>query len=183
MINDEQDIRAIAKIRQGNPDAYADIVERYKNLIYNLVSKITGNLFEAEDIAQDVFIHIYKNLNHYDETKRFFPWMYTVALNVIRNHHYKKTPLVLSSEQKGLADKWLKHSDTPEKTVAIAQQQRILARCILDIPIKQREAIVLRYYQGMSFEEIAEIQSCSVSAAKMRVYRCLELLKRLMKDS
>ena len=183
MNSDEQDIRAIAKIRQGDRDAYSDIVEKYKGLIYNLVTKITANLLEAEDIAQDVFIQIYKNLNRYDETKRFFPWMYTVALNVIRNQHKKMRLLTLRSEQKGLADKWLKHYETPEKSVAIAQQQMILARCILDLPMKQREAIVLRYYQGLAFEEIAEIQSCSVSAAKMRVYRCLEHLKRLMKDS
>ena len=183
MNSDEKDIRAIEKIRQGDRDAYSDIVKKYKGLIYNLVIKITGNLFEAEDITQDVFIQIYKNLNRYDETKRFFPWMYTVALNVIRNKQSKKTPLILSSEQEALADGWLKHSDTPEKTVAVAQQQMILARCILDLPIKQREAIVLRYYQGLAFEEIAEIQSCSVSAAKMRVYRCLEQLKHLMKDS
>ena len=182
MNSDEQDIRAIAKIRQGDRNAFSDIVDKYKGLIYNLVTKITGNSLEAEDITQDVFIQIYKNLNRYDVTKRFFPWMYTVALNVIRNKQTKRTPLVLSSEQEGLADKWLKYLDTPEKTVAIAQQQMILARCILDLPIKQREAIVLRYYQGLAFEEIAEIQSCSVSAAKMRVYRCLEQLKRRIKD-
>ena len=183
MNSDEQDIRAIAQIRQGDRDAYSDIVKKYKGLIYNLVIKITGNLSEAEDITQDVFVQIYKNLNRYDETKRFFPWMYTVALNVIRNKQNKKAPVILSSEQEALADQWLQHSETPEKTVSIAQQQMILARCILDLPMKQREAIVLRYYQGLAFEEIAEIQSCSVSAAKMRVYRCLEHLKNLMKDS
>jgi RNA polymerase sigma-70 factor (ECF subfamily) len=109
--------------------------------------------------------------------------MYTVALNLIRNHQRKKKPLILYSDPERVADERLNHSETPEKKFLIIQQQRILARFILDLRMNYREAIVLRFYQDLAFEEIAEIQSCSVSAAKMRVYRSLERLKDLMQNA
>ena len=179
---DERDIGVIRQVLQGERDAYADIVERYKNPIYNLAVRLTGNLSDAEDLAQDVFIRVYENLDRFDITKRFFPWMYTVALNVIRNYNTKNKPKLMRFQKDNYSDKWLKHTDTPEKSVSENQQQKKLARCILKLPTIQKEAVVLRYYQGLTFEEIAEVRSCSLSAAKMRVYRGLEQLNRLMQS-
>ena len=179
---DERDIRVIRQVLRGDRDAYADIVERYKNPIYNLAVRLTGSLSDAEDLAQDAFIRIYEILDRFDDSKRFFPWMYTVALNVIRNDVKKKRSFVFRMQTGDVSDKWLKDTDTPEKSVSDNQQQKILSRCILKLPITQKEAVVLRYYQNLAFEEIAEIQACSVSAAKMRVYRGLEQLNHLMQS-
>ncbi len=182
MSYDEHDIRVIRQVLRGDRDAYADIVERYKNPIYNLAVRLTGSLSDAEDLAQDAFIRIYEILDRFDDSKRFFPWMYTVALNVIRNDVKKKRSFVFRMQTGDVSDKWLKDTDTPEKSVSDNQQQKILSRCILKLPITQKEAVVLRYYQNLAFEEIAEIQACSVSAAKMRVYRGVEQLNRLMQS-
>lgn len=180
MNSDEMDIRVIKNIRTGDRDAYADIVESYKGLIYNLAFRMTGSLSDAEDLAQDVFIRVFETLDRFDDSKRFFPWMYMIALNLIRNHLKRNKPILLRFKKERFTDESLKHIDTPEKSVSEKQQRRNLDRRILGLPLKKREAIVLRYYQGLPFEEIAEIQSCSVSAAKMRVYRSLKQLKRLM---
>jgi RNA polymerase sigma-70 factor (ECF subfamily) len=182
MNHNERDIRVIRQVLRGNRDAYADIVERYKSPIYNLAVRLTGSLSEAEDLAQDVFIRVYEILDRFDDSKRFFPWMYTVALNVIRNHIKKKRSIFLRFQTNTVADKWHKDTNTPEKSVSDSQQHERLARYILKLPILQKEAIVLRYYQSLAFEEIAEIQACSVSAAKMRVYRGLEQLNRLLQS-
>ena len=179
---DEHDIRVIWQVLRGDRNAYADIVERYKSPIYNLAIRLTGNLTDADDLAQDIFIRVYERLDRFDVTKRFFPWMYTVALNVIRNYNRKNKSIFLRFHNNNSEDKWLKHSETPEKNVAENQEQKKLARCILKLPIIQKEAVVLRYYQGLTFEEIAEVGSCSLSAAKMRVYRGLEQLNRLMQS-
>ena len=168
---------------RGDREAYADIVERYKSPIYNLAARLTGSQSDAEDLAQDVFIRVYETLDRFDVTKRFFPWMYTVALNVIRNDLKKKRSIFFRIQTENDTNKWLKNTNTPEKSVSDNQQQKKLARCILKLPITQKEAVVLRYHQNLTFEEIAEIQTCSVSAAKMRVYRGLEKLNRLMKSS
>ena len=179
---DGQDIRVIRQVLRGDRNAYADIVERYKNPIYNLAIRLTGSLADADDLAQDIFIRVYERLDRFDVTKRFFPWMYIIALNVIRNYNRKNKSIFLSLQNNNSADKWLKHTETPEKSVSENQQQKKLARCILKLPMIQKEAVVLRYHQGLTFEEIAEVRSCSLSAAKMRVYRGLELLNRLMQS-
>jgi len=179
---DEHDIRVIRQVLRGDRDAYADIVERYQSPIYNLAVKLTGSLSDAEDLAQDVFLRVYESLDRFDNSKRFFPWMYTVALNVIRNYNKKNKQIFLRIQQENFTDKWLKHTETPEKNVSENQQQKKLARCILKLPIRLKEAVVLRYYQGLTFGEIAEARSCSLSAAKMRVYRGLEQLNRLMQS-
>lgn len=180
---DEMDIRAIQRVRQGNRNAFADIVERYNSPIYNLAFRLTGCLADAEDLAQEVFIRVYESLSRFDDSRRFFPWMYTVALNVIRNYQRKKRPIFQHIQADILLAKWLKDTVTPEKNVSDVQQRKILAQCILKLSTSKKEAVVLRYYQGLTFEEIAEIQSCSISAAKMRVYRGLEKLNRLMRDA
>ena len=94
---DDRDIRVIRQVLRGDRDAYADIVERYKSPIYNLAVRLTGSLSDAEDLAQDAFIRIYEILDRFDDSKRFFPWMYTVALNVIRNDVKKKRSICFSN--------------------------------------------------------------------------------------
>ena len=182
MNNDEQDIRVIKKIRHGDRNAYADIVERYKGPIYNLAVKLTGSVADADELAQDVFVRVYENLDRFDDSKRFFPWLYTVASNVIRNHLKKHRSILFRFKKANFTHEQLRDTHTPEKSVSDIQQQKKLSQCILKLPTIQKEAVVLRYYQELSFEEIAEIQSCSVAAAKMRVYRALEQLNSFMKN-
>lgn len=182
MKHDERDIQVVRQVLRGNRDAYADIVERYKSPVYNLAVRLTGSLSEAEDLAQEVFIRVYETLDRFDDSKRFFPWMYTVALNVIRNDAKKKKSIFFRIQTDNVPDKWLKDTNTPEKSVSDSQQHQRLARFVLKLPTLQKEAIVLRYYQSLAFDEIAEIQACSISAAKMRVYRGLEQLNRLMQS-
>lgn len=180
MNSDDQDIRIVRQIRRGDKDAYAAIVEKYKNRIYALAVRLTGSPSDAEDLAQEVFLHIFEKQHAFDETRRFYPWMYTLALNVIRNHLKKNRAIFSRIDRRYDAEHQSKVAVTAEDSFSIAQQQNKLARCILRLPAMQKEAVILRYYQELSFEDISEIQACSISAAKMRVYRGLEKLNRLM---
>ncbi len=179
----DQEKETIQAVLAGDRRAYARIVDAHKTAIFNLVYRMTGSVTEAEDIAQDTFIRAYNKLWRYDPSRPFFTWLYTIALNLTRNHLKKN---------KKTEFRHLEWSDTtafevggatatePEASLIDGEQQKELQECLLKLPRDMREALVLRFIDDRSFEEIAVILGISLSAAKMRVYRGLEKLKNIM---
>ncbi len=177
----EQENEVIKSVLQGKREAYAVLVDAYRTQIFNLAYRMTGNYEDASDLAQETFIRAYRNLRQFDPGKRFFTWLYTIGLNLIRNH-LKKRGREISREN---ATQISSEAGTDQGTQAeqdLIQAQEIhhLEICLQKLPTDLREAIVLRFYQDLSFEEIAVISDASLSAVKMRVYRGLEQLKRLV---
>jgi len=168
----------IERIRTGDRNAYAILVERYSVPIFNLAFRMTGRYETAEDLSQQAFVRAYEGLESFDATRRFFPWLYTIALNGIRNHLGKRDPL-LSLDVKGHRDQSA-GSNSPELAVIERQGEENLKQCLEQLPLSLKEAVILRYYQDLAFDEIAEILDLSLSAAKMRVYRGLERLRTLL---
>jgi RNA polymerase sigma-70 factor (ECF subfamily) len=171
----------IARVRAGDRDAYAALVDAYKGAIFNLAFRMTGSYHDADDLAQETFIRAYENLRRYDSEKRFFTWLYTISLNLIRNH-LKKRGQHQSREttEQNISERGNANDASMEQDMIQAQEFRHLESCLLALPADLREAVVLRFYQDLSFEEISVISDASVSAAKMRVYRGLEQLHLLM---
>ena len=81
-----KDIDIIRRVLEGNRDSYALIVDKYKGPIFNLTYRMTGSYDDASDLAQETFIRAYKNLSRFNTEKKFFTWLYTISLNLIRNH-------------------------------------------------------------------------------------------------
>jgi len=178
----EKESTIIRRILCGEHQAYARLIDEYKAPVYNLVLKLTDNREDAEDLAQEIFIRAFEALDRFDIRKRFFPWLYTIALNTIRNHHKKKKPLLTRNFETLLGGRRTAETRNPEHMVQSKQVSQILDRCIRKLPLPQKEAIVLRYYQELTFEEIAEIQKITISAAKMRVYRGLKHLSKIFHE-
>jgi RNA polymerase sigma-70 factor (ECF subfamily) len=165
----------VAKVLKGDRKAYALLVEEYKSPLYNLAYRMTGNFEDADDLTQEAFIRAYQYLWRYDPRKKFFTWLYTIALNLIKNH-FKKNKYNKSFEEVGalsLADK----NPSPEERLIEAQE---ISSCLLRLEYEIRALLIMKYQQELSFEEIAEITGKSLSAVKMRIYRGLEKLKELM---
>lgn len=175
------DAEIIDIVLKGDSKAYAIIVEKFKTPIFNLAYRMTGNRTDAEDLTQEIFIRAYLHLNKFNPEKRFFTWLYTIALNLIRNHlktlsrrRRDESQIVLINAQQNDAGNRQIHPEPFEP------ESILLETSLLRLPSDLREVIVLRYYQGLSFEEIASITGKSQSAVKMRTYRGLEKLKKTM---
>lgn len=167
----------ISRILAGDKEAYTVLIDTYKKPVFNLAYRLTGNYHEAEDLAQDTFVKAYAKLKYFNPQKSFFTWMYSLSLNIIRNHlKKKKRAKFLEIDNNSAAE-----SSSPERSMIELQEIELLQRCFNRLPVDVREIIALKYYQGLSFESIADIYGISLSAAKMRVYRGLEKLKALMK--
>ncbi len=174
-MNQRQEKELIVHILKGHQDKYALIVEKYKGPVFNLICRMTGNYQDAEDLAQETFVRAYESLWRFNTKKRFFPWLCAIGLNLTRNYLKKKTVFAVSEPETLASD-----TNNPEQILVRQQEADRLAQCLGKLPIRLREAVVLRYYQDLSFEEVSEILGISLSAAKMRVYRGLEKLRELM---
>ena len=167
----------VAKVLKGDRKAYALLVEEYKSPLYNLAYRMTGNFEDADDLTQEAFIRAYQYLWRYDPRKKFFTWLYTIALNLIKNHYKKNRKHNISKELSAylLAD----NSPSPETKMIEAQE---ISSCLLRLEYEIRALLIMKYQQELSFEEIAEITGKSLSAVKMSIYRGLDHLKKLMKE-
>lgn len=182
VITEENNI--VERILAGERELYAVLVDRYKTPIFNLAFRMTASCEDADDLAQETFVRAFNKLRLFDKEKSFFTWLYTIGLNVIRNHLAKKTKDSLTASDRVDDGKYLLNaadcSLDPEQFTADNQLRELLEFCLLKLTLDLREALALRFYQGLSFEDMAEITGCSVSAMKMRVYRGIEELQRLM---
>ncbi len=170
-----EDADLIRQAARGSVEAYNLLVSRWEKRIYNYLLRTTGNREDALDLTQDVFLKAYQNLRKLDNQERFAPWLYRIAHNEAYSMFRKRRPEAdveeLEPEGTGFGITMGGSSVFPiELSLAVASA---LERLTPD----QREAVVLKIYQGFKFEEMSEILSCPVSTVKSRLYTALELLK------
>jgi RNA polymerase sigma-70 factor (ECF subfamily) len=143
--------------------------------MYNYLLRITGNREDALDLAQDVFLKAYQNLRKLDDPDRFGPWLYRIAHNEAYSLFRKRKPEV---DVDDVAPEATGQGITMGGTSVFPVELSLAVAAALDrLSPDQREAVVLKHYQGFKFEEMAEILSCPVSTVKSRLYTALELLK------
>jgi len=172
----------ITRVLGGDRSAYTQVVNRYKGPIFNLAFRMTGSYHDADDLTQETFLKAYVALGKFKGERKFFTWLYTISLNLIRNHLRGAKPApepleALCSSEPG------SDFENPEGCAIRGEEFRLLDLCVRKLTPDVREAVVLRFHQGLSFEDIAEISGCSLSAAKMKVYRGLEKLRSLMEET
>ena len=170
-----EDADLIRRAAKGSVEDYNLLVSRWEKRVYNYLLRITANREDALDLTQDVFLKAYQNLRKLDDVSRFAPWIYRIAHNEAYSMFRKRRPETdvdeVEPESTGNGVSVGGTSVFPiELTLAVGSA---LDRLSAD----QREAVVLKIYQGFKFEEMAEILGCPVSTVKSRLYTALDLLK------
>jgi RNA polymerase sigma-70 factor, ECF subfamily len=165
----------VIRVLKGDRQAFALLIEEYKTPVYNLAYRMTGNPEDADDLTQETFIRAYQYLWRYDTGRKFFTWLYTLALNIIRNHLKKDKDNRISE----VLNEHLSAGKNPSPEDKLIETQEI-NYCLLLLPYESRALLIMKFYQGLSFGEISEITGKSPGAVKMSVYRSLEKLKELM---
>jgi len=167
-----EDRDLIAKARRGNVDAYNVLVSRWERRVFNYLLRLVANREDALDLSQDVFLKAYQNLRKLDDPAKFPAWLFRIAHNEAYSLLRKNRPdgELVSEPRSGEASARMYPI---ELTLAV---QGALGRLTED----QREAVVLKIYQGFKFEEMAEILACPVSTLKSRLYTALDLLKQTL---
>lgn len=163
----------IERARRGDVDAFNFLVSRWEKRVYNYLLRLVGNREDALDVCQDVFLKAYQNLRKLDDPARFAAWLFRIAHNEAHSLFRKRRPESAeeSEQATGMAVAVGGAGILPlELSLAVASAlERLTA--------EQREAVVLKVYQGFKFEEMAEILGCPVSTVKSRLYTAFGILK------
>lgn len=168
-----EDTDLIRKARRGDVEAYNLLISRWEKRVYNYLLRIVGDREEALDLSQDVFLKAYQNLRKLDDPARFAPWLFRIAHNEAFSSFRKRRPereTAGQSEYEGGERAAVAPAFPIELSIAVTT-------ALAKLPAEQREAVILKIYQGFKFEEMAEIFGCPVSTVKSRLYAALDVLK------
>ena len=171
----------IGRVLGGDREAFAVLVDAYKGPVFSLAFRMTGSTQDADDLTQESFLRAFQSLGRFRAGERFFPWLYTVSLNVIRNHLRKVKALPEEAAGKGMPD-----ATDPRGDAADAAIGRERGRRLQGLPAEAARAgpggpgpALLR---GAGFEDIASVTGDTLSSAKMKVYRGLEKIRAMMEE-
>lgn len=184
MTPEEPAKEVILKAREGDHDAFSCVVKAYETIIYNLAYRLCRDRAEAWDMAQDAFLRVFENFGKYDPALPFRPWLLKVAANVCLNRIRGRRRL-----EPTLTD--IEDPDGERMTAAVAMDparaaenrdtaQRV-REAVAALPPDYRVIVVLRYLQGLSYEEIAATLDLALGTVKNRLFRARDALKERLK--
>ena len=178
------DFALMERIRTGDHHAFRTLVERHQNAVIGTVAKMLGSPSEAEDIAQQVFLRIWRHASKYRPDAKFTTYLFTITRNLVFNETRRRSrKKEVSAEER---EENLHHSieaspeHQPDAELLHAELQRAVDAAIAGLPESQRMAVVLRRYEQLSYEEIADVLDLSVSAVKSLLFRARSTLKETL---
>ena len=167
--------------QSGNKDAIAMIFTRYKNPILNFCLRILGNRADAEEITSEVFLNLFSKQYTHNPQAKFSTWLYTIARNCCISRIRKRKNLVSIWFKKddGSVDQWdvEDSSDISRESLEKNEMAKHVRLAISKLPLEQKEAIVLREYHSLNYEQISQILSCSLEKTKILIFRAREQLR------
>jgi len=167
----------VYEILSGDVNSYALLVKRYQKPIYNLMMRMTGSDQDALDLTQETFVRAYEKLEKFSPSAPFFPWLYTMGLNLARDflRRAKRSPI----ESYEPDDSFSIEIDQYDRLADQIEVQKV-SEVLQSLPVDYREALLLRFHEGFSVGEVAYALGLSLSAAKMRIHRGLLKLRQLL---
>ena len=169
--------------------AFEELVEKYKQPVINLIYRTLPDATEAEDLAQNVFVQVFKSAHRYEVSAKFSTWLYTIARNLSLNEIRRRSRHPADS----LDQTHPEHEDqplrqfedgknfSPPEALLQNELENKITEAVAELPENQRTAILLCRHEEMSYEEIAKVLGCSLSATKSLIHRGRETLKQKLK--
>ena len=170
------DEELVSAFRSGDLSAFDTLVQRWERKIQGAVYRIMGSGEDARDLAQETFLRAYRGLATFKSEARFSSWLYQIALNLCRDRLRQrrgKTLVSIEDLDPATAARIERTEATAQDLVEAKDLGRLVASAMSELPEEQREVIVLKEYQGLTFQEIADSLDVPVSTVKTRLYRGL----------
>jgi len=183
----DADAELMLRVRRGDRAAFRELVERHQRGVIQTIHRAIGDAWEAEDLAQRVFVQVWRSAGRYEPTAKFTTWLFTIVHNTILNEHRRRArrgaesldALAQSDEETETLGAQFADAQSPDPARAASERelQARIGAAIRRLPDNQRTAVVLCRFEGLSYEEIAKVLHCSVPAVKSLLHRAREALK------
>lgn len=183
--NDEENVRLMLMVRDGDMRAFERLVELHQSTVIGTAARMIGNLDDAHDIAQQVFVRVWKSAPRYEPTAKFTTWLFTILRNLVFNESRRRSrrlEVPLENESEDDAPKQFADfaAPAPDDLTQQKELEEALERAITSLPEKQRLALILRRHEEMPYEQICEVLGMSLPALKSLLFRArTELRKHL----
>ncbi len=177
----------LRRLRDRDERAFRELVEAHRDRVFNITYRMLGNRAEAEDVAQEVFIAVFKTIDHFREESKFSTWLYRIAVNHCKNrikylsrrHDRDRDELDESTHGTGVNGTiGGPVPSAPDKQLASAQMEKLMQEAIANLEDDQRIVVVLRDVEDLSIEEICEITGLPDGTVKSRLHRARLVLRK-----
>ena len=183
------DAALMLRVKQGDATAFTQLVNKYKQPMMNFAYRTLRDLTEAEDLAQNVFVQVYKSARRYEPSAKFSTWLFTIARNLCLNEIRRRArhPAESLDQTHAGADDQPLHQVEDRRVVLPSEEllhgelDQKITDALAELPENQRTALLLCRQEELSYEEIAEVLGCSLSATKSLIHRGRETLKSKLK--
>lgn len=177
------------RVRQGDMEAFQVLVEAHQHRVVGTIAKMLGDEAEAEDVAQQVFVRVWRSAGRYEPTAKFTTWLFTILRNLVFNEvrRRKRHPAISLDAPREADDERPRDTadhrvKTPEAALLDGEMMSAIQRAIDELPETQRLAVIMRRYDETPYEEIAEVLELTVPAVKSLLFRARTELREKLKQ-
>lgn len=176
----------IEKSQNGDVASFEKLIHQYQGYVYNIAYRTLGHEEDAKDASQDALIKVFKNISQFTGGAQFSTWLYRIVINTCKDHLRKKAGIketsIDSADSEGSIVWELPALETmqPEKQLERKEIQSKIYGALEQLPVANKTVIILRDVQGLSYEEISQIEACSIGTVKSRINRGRTYLRELL---
>ncbi|MFT6396515.1 MAG: RNA polymerase sigma-70 factor (ECF subfamily) [Bradymonadia bacterium] len=181
--------KLIKRLKKRDERAFATMVQLYQNRVFGLVFRMLGDRAEAEDLAQEVFVTVFKSIDSFRGDSKFSTWLYRIATNHCKNRikylqrrHHKRTKDIDDTNETEFTSPLTPRSTRPDEMAGARQLEKIIQQSLAELDEEHRVVIILRDIDHLSYTEIAEITGVAEGTVKSRIFRGRASLRALVEE-
>lgn len=186
-MTEQTDQQLVERVQQGDKRAFDLLVLKYQHKILALVTRFVHDSHEAQDVAQEAFIKAYRALANFRGDSAFYTWLYRIAINTAKNYlvaRGRRPPdadIAAEDAEYYDGDSALKDNRSPERELLRDEIEQVVNRTLELLPKDLRMALTLREFEGLSYEDIANVMECPVGTVRSRIFRAREAIDKALK--
>jgi RNA polymerase sigma-70 factor, ECF subfamily len=175
------DTELVDDVRGGNRQAFTELMHRHQQKMYWVARRVVGSHADADDVVQEAFVKAFLNLGEFRGESSFSTWLYRITVNLSLNALRKKH-VIRYLQESDLALKVFAAKETPEDDLQAKQVETLLDQAVQKLPDKQKAVFVMRFFDGLPYDEISQIMKTSVGGLKANYFHALRKVQEYMKN-
>jgi len=170
----------IQKFKNGEVNAFDEIVRKYQKQVYNIAYGYIGNYEDAYDISQEVFLKVYKSIGKLKDNSAFGFWLRRITLNACTDYIRNQVNETSMDDLSYVSNHYYSDSGTSDKLMESGELGKVISKAIQRLPKKQQKVFMLRHYEGLALKDIAETLNCSLGTVKAHLFRATRRLRDIL---